>query len=191
MQNSFDGAIGPTDNAHVMRRFVWVTVCALFLCAVPLCYYRIHAEKPLTLHGKSQSQSSSLQFPKERAGDGFAEAAEQIRVQPEMKGWEGKSPSNSVERICLGAAALLLLWGLVLAMRSRRCRLSSLGKDSGGQIRIVQTRRLGNRQCLAVVACERKKFLIAITSQNIELIDDLDGEERTPQKNAFPEENPS
>jgi flagellar biogenesis protein FliO len=191
VQNFFDGTTGPTDNTHAVRRFLWVTVCALFLCCVPFGYYRFRSERPPSHHREFSLAPSARQSSGEQADDGATGVAEQIQKSLGMEDRKEKSLARSVEKICLGAAALLLLWGLVSAIRSRRYRLSSFAMDSDSQIRIVQTRRLGDKQCLAVVACERKKFLIAITPQNIGLIGSLDGVEPAPQKNASPDGNPS
>ncbi|MDR2664284.1 MAG: flagellar biosynthetic protein FliO [Puniceicoccales bacterium] len=163
-----------------MRRFLWVAACAVFLCAVPFGYYRFHSEKSSLF----PPLPDLANLPGELEGDGVAA---DLGSEPAPGSGRGERPlARSVEGICLSLAVLLLLWGAVSALRSRRYRLSSLG-ELGGQIRVVQTRRIGSRHCLAVVAYGPKKFLIGITPQHIEKIADLEREE---QKNAFPERNP-
>jgi flagellar biogenesis protein FliO len=117
----------------------------------------------------------------EAPNDGAAEPAASAAGTAQME--------KSVKRICILAAVLLLLWGLVRSMRRCRCRLGTLGRDRGtSAIHIANTLHLGPKHYLAVAVCEQKKFLIGISPHSIGLISPLEATESAnlPTKNASP-----
>ncbi|OAM88629.1 hypothetical protein AW736_16325 [Termitidicoccus mucosus] len=72
-----------------------------------------------------------------------------------------------------GGAGWMFLW-------SRR-RATPAGKLAG-RIQIEGTRALGNRQYLAVVVCDRQRFLVGVTPGGIGLVARLDGDPAAEEK---------
>jgi flagellar biogenesis protein FliO len=85
-----------------------------------------------------------------------------------------------------GGSAWFARWFVALASFLRRMKVVRREKT----LRLCETLPLGEKRFLAVVQCERQRFLIAATNQSISLIERLDGTASERHRLESPDQEP-
>ncbi len=86
--------------------------------------------------------------------------------------------SLAITMLKAGGALLLIIGLLVLLMLAlRKLGLGTVGRQSGGLVRVLESRILGPRKSLAVVEAAGEYLLLGITDQQITLLTSLPAEE--------------
>jgi flagellar biogenesis protein FliO len=168
-----------------VKRLLCILFGALVICVAPSAYR--HAVRGDWRAFSSGRSGEKLATSESEVGEGVHQKFGEI---DSADGASSGGPMRSLEatatKICVVAAVLLLLIGLINGMRRRSAVLGGFGGKNA--IQIISKLSLGQRHHLVVVAYEQNKFLISIGPNGVGPVGPLDGAaKKVFQENASPE----